>query len=69
MEQDFLGKAEMEQEISMLSSCQMSDFAEGLAREIKERYSICLSEDKSELYFILVALGLLWMIILAIGFA
>jgi len=56
-------------QISSLSDEQLTTYALDLATGIKERYSIRLSTDKSELKFIICALGLLWSVVFAVGLA
>ena len=56
-------------QISSLSDEQLTTYALDLATGIKERYSIRLSTDMSELKFIICALGLLWSVVFAVGLA
>jgi len=56
-------------QISSPSDEQLSTYALDLATGIKERYSIRLSTDMSELKFIICALGLLWLVVFAVGLA
>ena len=55
--------------ISTLSEEGVVSFAHSLAIGIKETYSIRLSDDKSELKFIIASLSLLWSVVFGLGIA